>query len=118
MIPESGNVNEEPIKPVRIYYSIPDKPFIIRVFNGLRCVGLEAGGRAWDWLYQNEATALTFSAPYEDVPAEIDPSFFGASSFQKKLGWCLKYGRSRERARQPSSSDQYSAPKWLLVAFA
>jgi len=42
---------KEPFQPVRIYYSIPDKPFIIRVFNGFRCVGLEAGGRAWDWLY-------------------------------------------------------------------
>lgn len=88
---------KEPFQPVRIYYSIPDKPFIIRVFNGLRCVGLEAGGRAWDWLYQNEATALTFSAPYEDVPAEIQPVLLGRFKFPEKTRMVLEV-RSIPRA--------------------
>jgi hypothetical protein len=88
---------KEPFQPVRLYYSIPDKPFILRVFSGLRCVEPEVGGRNWVWLYQHEVTVLTFSAPYEDVPPELHPVIIGRFKFPEKRRMVLEV-RSIQRA--------------------
>ena len=48
------------VQPVRLYYSIPNKPVIAHTLVALRCIAQDPGGRVWQWLYQHEAAAITF----------------------------------------------------------
>jgi len=67
----------EPFQPVRLYWSIPARAVATRVFTGLRCVVEEPDARAWLWLYQDEATAITFAKPYSEIGGEMHPIHIG-----------------------------------------
>jgi hypothetical protein len=67
----------EPFQPARLYWSIPTRAAVTRIFTALRCVIDEPGARAWLWLYQDEATALTFGKPYVDISSELHPIHIG-----------------------------------------
>jgi len=72
---------KEPIQPVRLYYVIPSKPVVTQILGRLRCTVQEPGGRACQWLYQNDAAALTFGVPYAEVAAEVQPVIIGRFKF-------------------------------------
>ena len=90
-------VTGEPFQPVRLYYSIPSKPFVTRILSGLRCMEEDRKGSRWGWLYQGEAEALNFGRPHADLPAEVHPVVIGVFHFPKKGGMTLEV-RSFERA--------------------
>jgi len=90
-------VTGEPFQPVRLYYSIPAKVGVIRVFAALRCMQEDRKGGRWGWLYQGEAEALTFGRPHAELPPEVHPVVIGVIRFPKKGGMTLEV-RSFERA--------------------
>lgn len=67
----------EPFQPVRLYWTVPKRVTVTRVFTALGCVSEEAGSRAWLWLYQDEARAITFDKPYEALPPDVHPIHIG-----------------------------------------
>jgi hypothetical protein len=54
-------VTGEPFQPVRLYYTIPSKPFVTRILSRLHCIEEERKGGRWVWLYMAEAESLTFA---------------------------------------------------------
>lgn len=86
----------EPLQPVRLYYAIPNKLAVTRVLMGLRCT-VEEGPDAWLWHYEDEAAALKFSRPRNDLPKEVHPIILGAFRFPSKDKVVLQV-RSFERA--------------------
>lgn len=92
-----ATVTGEPFQPVRLYYTIPDKPFVTQILSRLRCMDEDRKGGRWVWLYTAEAEALTFGRPYAELPAEVHPVVIGALRFPKEGGMTLEV-RSFERA--------------------
>ena len=90
-------VTGEPFQPVRLYYTIPAKPFVTRILSQLRCMDEDRESGRWVWLYTAEAEPLTFSRPYAELPAEVHPVVIGTFRFPKKGGMTLEV-RSFERA--------------------
>jgi hypothetical protein len=90
-------VTGEPFQPVRLYYTIPSKPFVTRSLSQLRCVDEDREGGRWVWFYTAEAEPLAFGRPYAELPAEVHPVIIGAFRFPKKGGMTLEV-RSFERA--------------------
>jgi hypothetical protein len=86
----------EPLQPVRLYYSIPNKLAVTRVLMGLQCA-VETETDAWLWHYEEEAAALKFSRPREDLPQEVHPIILGCFRFPSKDKAVLEV-RSFERA--------------------
>ncbi len=48
----------EPLQPVRLYYAIPNKSLVTKVFKRLGCMGEERKPPRWVWLYQDALNAL------------------------------------------------------------
>ena len=92
-----ATATKEAFQPARIYYSIPNKAAVTRIFRSLGCVGPEQRGRSWLWLYQDEARALRFGVPYAAVPKELQPIVLGTFRFPDKTRMVLET-RSFERA--------------------
>jgi hypothetical protein len=88
---------KEPFQPVRLYYTIPSKPVVTQILGGLRCTVQEPAGRTWQWLYQNEAAAITFGIPYAEVPAEVQPVIIGRFKFPEPKRMVVEV-RSIQRA--------------------
>ena len=86
----------EPLQPVRLYYSVPNKVAATRIFVALRCV-VEEGSGAWIWNYEDEAASLTFVRPRHELPEEVHPIIFGRFHFPTKDKMILAV-RSGERA--------------------
>jgi len=91
-----ATVTGEPFQPVRLYYTIPSKPFVTRKLSQLRCMDEDREGGRWVWLYTGEAESLTFGRPYAELPAEVHPVVIGSFRFPKKGGMTLEV-RSFER---------------------
>ncbi len=87
----------EPFQPMRLYWSIPTRAVVMRVFTGLRCVVEEPGARAWLWLYQDEATAITFARPHAEIPPDAHPIHIGRFRMPGKDQLVMEL-RSFERA--------------------
>lgn len=92
-----ATVTGEPYQPVRLYYTIPSKPFVTRIFSQLHCMGEDRESARWAWLYTAEAMPLTFGRPYAELPAEVHPVVIGTFRFPKKGGMTLEL-RSIDRA--------------------
>jgi len=86
----------EPFQPVRLYYSLPKKAATTRIFLALRCV-VEAESGGWLWHYDEEAAALKFSRPRQELPEEVHPIILGRFRFPSKDRMVLEV-RSGERA--------------------
>ena len=87
----------EPFQPLRLYWSIPARAVVTRVFAGLRCVVEEPDARSWLWLYQDEATAITFAKPYAEIAPEMHPIHIGRFRIPEKDRLVMEL-RSFERA--------------------
>jgi hypothetical protein len=86
----------EPLQPVRLYYSIPNKVAARRIFLALRCM-VDEGSGAWLWHYEEEVSALTFARPRHELPEEVHPIILGRFRFPSKDKMILAV-RSGERA--------------------
>ena len=60
----------EPLQPVRIHYELLDRKTLLRKFNNLRCIALDAKRGRWVWEYRGEAARLTFQQSRADLPRE------------------------------------------------
>jgi hypothetical protein len=92
----------EPFQPVRLYYTIPGKPFVTRILSQLRCMEESRQGGVWGWLYTAEATALTFGRTHAELPAHLEPVLLGVFRFPKQGGMTLQvrsFSRAIEAAR-------------------
>lgn len=76
-----GTATGEPFQPVRLYYTIPGKPFVTRLLARLGCMDEDRAGGRWVWLYEAEAEGLTFGRPRADLPDEAHPVVIGALRF-------------------------------------
>jgi hypothetical protein len=73
----------EPFQPVRLYYSIPDRLFVVKRLRAMKCMLEVPPERCWQWLFQGEAAALRFPGGYEGVPKEKRPIVLGRIRFPK-----------------------------------
>jgi hypothetical protein len=86
----------EPLQPVRLYYSVPTKVAVTRIFMGLRCMAETETG-AWLWHYEAEAAALKFARARADLPHEVHLIILGSFRFPSKDRVVLEV-RSYDRA--------------------
>lgn len=76
-------LTNEPIQPVRLYYSIPERALVTRKLGTLECMMDAPEEHCWQWLFHAEAASLRFGGGgYEDIPKERRPIILGASAFQ------------------------------------
>ena len=80
----------EPFQPVRIYYSIPDRLFVISKLRTMKCMLDVPPERCWQWLFQGEAAALRFPGGYDAVPREKRPIVLSRILFPKNDGMILQ----------------------------
>jgi hypothetical protein len=83
-------MTKEPFQPVRLYYSIPDRLFVIERLRGMKCVVEAPTERYWQWLYHAEASSLQISAGYDAVPVERRPIVLGRIRFPKEGGMTVQ----------------------------
>jgi hypothetical protein len=63
----------EPFQPVRLYYAIPDRSFVIKKLRSLKCMVEAPHEQCWQWLFEAESKSLRFPGSYDDVPKEKRP---------------------------------------------
>ena len=80
----------EPFQPVRLYYSIPDRLFVVKKLRAMKCMLEVPTERCWQWLLQGEAAALRFPGGYDAVPKEKRPIVLGRIRFPKDDGMTLQ----------------------------
>lgn len=85
-----ATMTDEPFQPVRLYYSIPDRSFVIKKLQSLKCMVEVPHEPCWQWLFQTESASLRFSGGYNDVPKEKHPIILGRISFQNTGGMMLQ----------------------------
>ncbi|MBM3790760.1 MAG: hypothetical protein FJW35_10500, partial [Acidobacteria bacterium] len=73
----------EPFQPVRLYYSIPDRLFVVQRLRAMKCMLEVPPERCWQWLFQSEAASLRFPGNYDAVPKEKRPIVLGRLRFSK-----------------------------------
>lgn len=93
-----STVTGEPFQPVRLYYAIPNKSAVTKVFARLRCMDEDADAGCWVWLYEREAAKLKFGNPRESLPAAVHPIVIGR--FHLEESQMSLAVRSNERAIQ------------------
>lgn len=86
-----ATLTSEAFQPVRIYYAVPDRPFVVARLQKLACM-LEAPSEGcWQWLFDAEAASLRFAERgYDDVPKEKRPIIIGRIRFPKERGMTLE----------------------------
>jgi hypothetical protein len=78
-------VTGEPLQPIRLYFSVASKAAVVSTLRALRCIDEDQRGRRLVWLYQDEATALTFGSRADgDLPAEVHPVVIGELRFPQR----------------------------------
>jgi len=93
-----ATMTNEPFQPVRLYYTVPDKSFVVRTLQKLECMVEAPNERCWQWLFHAEVASLRFAAGgYDDVPKEKRPIVLGRIRFPKQSGMTLETN-SIERA--------------------
>ena len=80
----------EPFQPVRLYYSIPDRLFVVKRLRTMKCMLEVPPERCWQWLFQGEAASLRFPGDYDAVPKEKRPIVLGRIRFPKNDGMTLQ----------------------------
>ena len=76
-----ATMTNEPFMPVRLYYSIPSRAFVVEKFRRLRCMSEVPPEKCWQWLFTAEAESLVFAAGYNAVPKERRPIVIGRFRF-------------------------------------
>jgi hypothetical protein len=90
-------VTGEPFQPVRLYYAVTNKLAVTKVLGGLRCVHEDKKAKCFVWLYDDEATSLTFAIPRSRLAPEVHPIVIGRFRFPDANKLVLEV-RSVERA--------------------
>jgi hypothetical protein len=91
-------MTNEPFQPVRLYYVIPDKSFVVGKLKKLECMVDVPHEGCWQWLFDAESASLRFgTGGYDDVPKERRPIVIGRFRFPKHNGMTLETN-SIERA--------------------
>lgn len=85
-----ATMTKEPFQPVRLYYSIPSRPFVTERLRKLECVVDVPEERCWQWLYHSEAASLPIAAGYDAVPPERRPIVLGRIRFPKSGGMTMQ----------------------------
>ena len=86
-----ATMTNEPFQPVRLYYSIPDRSFVVEKLRTLKCMVQAPHERCWQWLFHAETASLRFTAGgYHDVPKEKRPIVLGRIRFPKPGGMTLQ----------------------------
>jgi hypothetical protein len=80
----------EPFQPMRLYYAIPDRSFVIKKLRSLKCMVEAPHEQCWQWLFQAESKSLRFPGSYDDVPKEKRPIVLGRISFRNNGGMMLQ----------------------------
>lgn len=95
--PKSGQrvllstITREPFQPVRLYYSIPSRTFILARLDALECVVEATEDGCWHWLFHAESASIRFDGRgYDDVPVERRPIILGRLRFPKGGGMVLE----------------------------
>ena len=83
-------LTNEPVQPVRLYYSISDRAVVSRKLGTLECVVEVPEERCWQWLFHAEAASLRFGGGYEDVPKERRPIILGRIRFPTNSSMILQ----------------------------
>jgi hypothetical protein len=85
-----ATITGEPFQPVRLYYSIPDRLFVVKKLRAMKCMLEVPPERCWQWLFQSEAAALRFPGGYDAVPKDKRPIVLGRIRFPKNDGMTLQ----------------------------
>lgn len=83
-------MTREPFQSVRLYYSIPSRPFVTESLRSLSCVVEVPDERCWQWHYDAEAASLPIAAGYDAVPPERRPIVLGRIRFPKSGGMTMQ----------------------------
>ena len=85
-------------QPVRLYWKVKNRPAVLSVFRGLRCVWEDEdwAGR-WLWVYDNEASSVPLSKRPDEVPAMYRPIVLAQISFPTADKMIMRF-RAAERA--------------------
>ena len=106
----------EPFQPVRLYYAIPDRSFVMRRLKGLACVVEAPAERCLHWLFEAEAAALPIGAGYDAVPEERRPIVLGRIRFPANGGMTIQTNSAnRAIAAAPVSYTHLTLPTILRV---
>ena len=77
----------EPIQPVRLYYRIPSRVYVVMRLRSLGSVNKVPQSGEWEWLYHSETRDLQFGPrSYAEVLEEVQPIVLGRIRFPKKAG--------------------------------
>ncbi len=93
-----STVTGEAFQPVRLYYAIPSKAVVAKVFKRLKCMDEDKDAGCWVWLYEKEAARLRFGNPREDLPAAAHPIVIGRFHIDGAGTGMFLAVRSNERA--------------------
>ena len=92
-----ATVTGEPFQPARLYYAIPSKTVVARIFRQMHCMDEDADNDRWVWLYTDEASKLEFARPRAELPDQVHPIVIGVARFPPSGGMTLQV-RSFARA--------------------
>ncbi|EYF06602.1 hypothetical protein [Chondromyces apiculatus] len=87
----------EPYQPVRMFFVIESRPWVVQVLAQLRCMREVRKREAWVWVYADEAAAVPLSKRVGDLPVEVQPVVLGTMRFPED-GVMMLEVRSLERA--------------------
>jgi len=83
-------LTNEPFQPVRLFYAIPDRAFVLRKLRQVKCVVEVPEERCWHWLFEGESASLRFVTGYDEIPKERRPVLLGRLHFPKSGGMRLQ----------------------------
>ena len=83
-------LTNEPFMPVRLYYAIPDRSFVVKKLKKLECMAEVPVEQCWQWLFHGEASSLRFVGDYDEVPEERRPIVIGRIRFPQSGGMTLE----------------------------
>jgi hypothetical protein len=83
-------MTNEPFQPVRLYYAIPDRPFVEDRLRRLECMADVKRERCWEWLFEAESASLPLAVAYNAVPKERRPLILGRIRFPAAGGMTLQ----------------------------
>jgi hypothetical protein len=101
-------VTGEPFVPVRLYWSVKSKPAITKALASLCCIDEDKKAKCWVWLYDDEATSLTFGIPRARLSPEVHPIVIGRFRLPDAKQLVLEV-RSVERAIEAA---KFFAPRF------
>lgn len=85
-----ATMTNEPFIPVRLYYMIPNRAFVMVKFRKLKCMSDVPAEKCWQWLFKSEAESLVFAAGINAVPKERRPIVLGRFRFPTETSMILE----------------------------